>query len=63
MQYVALIGFAVIFFFKDEIIPVKVFKNMHWEKYVQKFEGKEPFEIPINPPDKGWIIKIVPKNN
>ncbi|MBC7389761.1 MAG: hypothetical protein H7329_11155 [Opitutaceae bacterium] len=63
LQYTALTGFALIFFFKAEIIPVKIFRDMHWEKYVQKFEGKEPFEIPINPPDRGWIIKIVPKNN
>ncbi len=60
-QYFLLIGFAAIYFFKDRIIPVKVFKDMHWEKYIHKFDGKEPFEIPINPPDKGWIIKVIPK--
>ena len=61
LQYVGLFCFAIILVMKNSIIPVKIFREMHWEKYVDKFEGKEPFEIPINPPDKGWIIKVVPK--
>ena len=59
--YCCILCFTFLFIFRNKVIPVKTFQDMEWKKYAGKFKKNDPFEIPINPPNRGWIIKVVPK--
>jgi hypothetical protein len=52
--------FIGLFCFRSHIYPSDKFPDMHWERYVSKFEQNKPFVIPINPPGRGWKIEIDP---